>query len=512
VRLASTGAARGEEKSVTSPYQALGGGPGGSRPHWWRGFLSAIVPGLGQLVGGRMRTGLLFLSPILILLLAALVAMIVNGPLTVAAWFADPGVLAGLLIVEAAILVWRILAVVSSLELPGVRWRPMDIVPAAVLAIVVMAPQLMVGTVTAVARQTSDRIFSGGSGGATGVWVPSAAPSAHPSASAAPASSSGASAAASTRPSSSPVPTVAGGRITVLLLGVDRSLDLTDTMIVASVDTVAKTVSMLSIPRDTVDIPLPNGTIYRGKLNSLMYDASRNPARYPGSNGDGHAVLVAAVSTLIGQPIQYWAQLDFDGLQKLVDAVGGVDVTVPTPICDTTFREYGWNGWSIAAGRFHLNGLQALTYARIRKAPGESDFTRAKRQQDVILAIRTAALRGGLLHDPIGVIQALGDTLLTNVPPSILPAVVGLADQVGPSRSYRMTLIPPRSVTQTSDSRGFILEPNVERIRSLAAQLFPPAGQTPVATAADTLPAADTSTTTGTAPTVAPNCPVKTMH
>jgi LCP family protein required for cell wall assembly len=492
---------------VASPYRDIGVGPSGSRPHWWRGFLSAIVPGLGQLVGGRVRTGLLFLSPILIVALVALVAMLINGPLTVAAWFADPGVLAGLLIVEAAILVWRILAVVSSLELPGVRWRPFDVLPAILLGIVIMAPQMWVGTVTAVARQTSDRIFSGGNGGA-GVWVPSAAPSASPG----PQASAGASPSASSTPSASPVPSVAGGRITVLLLGVDRSLDLTDTMIVASVDTVGKTVSMLSIPRDTVDIPLPNGTIYRGKLNSLMYDASRDPARYPGSNGDGHAVLVAAVSTLIGQPIQYWAQLDFDGLQKLVDAVGGVDVTVPTAICDTTFHEYGWNGWSIAAGRFHLNGLQALTYARIRKAPGESDFTRAKRQQDVILAIRTAALRGGLLRDPIGVIQALGDTLLTNVPPSVLPAVVGLAGQIGPSRSYRMTLIPPRSVTQTSDARGFILEPNVSRIRSLAAQLFPPAGQTPVATAADTLPAADTSTTKGTAPTVAPNCPVKTMH
>ena len=153
------------------------------------------------------------------------------------------------------------------------------------------------------------------------------------------------------------------------------------------------------------------------------------------------------MSTLIGVPIQYWAQLDFDGLQKMVDAVGGVDVTVPKAICDTTFHQYGFNGWSIAAGRVHLGGLQALTYARIRKAPGESDFTRAKRQQDVILAIRTAALKGGILRNPIGFIQALGATLSTNAPPSILPALVGLADQVGPRQSYRMTLIPPRSVT-----------------------------------------------------------------
>ena len=109
-------------------------------------------------------------------------------------------------------------------------------------------------------------------------------------------------------PTPSPMPTAtpAVGRINVLILGVDagvgRNTFLTDTMIVASLDPVAGTVSLLSFPRDLVDVPLPGGGVFSGKVNSLLAYARRNPAAFPGSSGDGHDVLMAAFGRDDGPP------------------------------------------------------------------------------------------------------------------------------------------------------------------------------------------------------------------
>jgi len=71
-----------------------------------------------------------------------------------------------------------------------------------------------------------------------------------------------------------------------------------------------------------------------------------------------------------------------------------------------------------------FNGQQALGYARIRKASGESDFTRAGRQQEILSGIRDRVTAGGFLNDPIGLIKALGDTVSTNIPRSLVPVAV----------------------------------------------------------------------------------------
>ena len=73
----------------------------------------------------------------------------------------------------------------------------------------------------------------------------------------------------------------------------------------------------------------------------------------------------------------------------MVDAVGGVDIDVARPLSDQNYGGFGVGpGWSITAGPHHLDGANALAYARIRKSAGESDFTRAGRQQEVLIALR----------------------------------------------------------------------------------------------------------------------------
>ena len=125
---------------------------------------------------------------------------------------------------------------------------------------------------------------------------------------------------------------------------------------------------MISIPRDLVDVPLPDGRRFRGKINSLVSYARHHPRQFPGSNGKGFDVLMDALGTLLQQPITYYAKVDLGGFVRVVDTLGGVNVNVARGFCDAKYSEYGYErGFSITAGRHHLNGQQALAYARVRK-------------------------------------------------------------------------------------------------------------------------------------------------
>ena len=194
-------------------------------------------------------------------------------------------------------------------------------------------------------------------------------------------------------------------RINVLLIGIDsgvgRNTALTDTMIVASLDPVGKTVSMASIPRDMVDVPLPDGRSFRGKINSLVSYVNNHPSKFPGAK-DGESVLTAALGDLLGLKIDRWAQVNLGGFVHLVDSVGGVNINVTDGFCDPGYKEYGVKGFGVSPGRYHMNGDQALAYARIRNAVGESDFTRAARQQEVIAALRDRLVKGAFATIPAG--------------------------------------------------------------------------------------------------------------
>ena len=122
-------------------------------------------------------------------------------------------------------------------------------------------------------------------------------------------------------------------RLNVLLIGMDkgrgRDHALTDTLIVVSLDPVGKSVSMASLPRDLVNVPLGDGRTFGPKLNSLLSYATRHPKDFPAG---GTRTLEDAVGALLGIPIHYYATVDLAGFAKMVDAVGGVDVNVRQPL------------------------------------------------------------------------------------------------------------------------------------------------------------------------------------
>jgi LCP family protein required for cell wall assembly len=254
-------------------------------------------------------------------------------------------------------------------------------------------------------------------------------------------------------------------------------------MIVVSLDPTTETASMVSIPRDLVDVPLPNGKRFSGKINGLVSYARRHKAQFPGSNGQGVDVLMAALGELLKVKIDYYALVNLGGFIPVVDKLGGVDVHVDNSFCDPSYDEYGFTaGFSIKAGWRHLNGKQALAYARVRKAAGESDFTRAARQQEVLSGIRDRLVNGGFLEDPIGLLKSVSRTVQTNVPRSMVPDLVAWGQQVDRGSTYREVVSRPlvRGALELP-GRGSIQIPNIAGIRALAERLFTEPGTVPAA-------------------------------
>jgi LCP family protein required for cell wall assembly len=153
----------------------------------------------------------------------------------------------------------------------------------------------------------------------------------------------------------------------------------------------------VSFPRDLwVDIP--------------DYGPQRLNVAYPvgaqrGGAADGAALLQRTLARSFGVQTDHWATIDFRGFVALVDALGGVDLTVPRTIVDETYPtdDYGIRRLEIRAGAQHLNGEEALAYVRTR-AP-DSDFGRMRRQQQLLLALREQALSpAGLVRWPAAAI------------------------------------------------------------------------------------------------------------
>lgn len=199
------------------------------------------------------------------------------------------------------------------------------------------------------------------------------------------------------------------GRINILLLGIGGEQHsggtLTDTIMVASIDPVHKSVAMLSIPRDLyVKIP----SYGYSKINAA------------GSYG-GAELSKEVVSGILDLPIHYYVQADFDGFRKAVDAVGGVPVSNKTTLYDPEYpcdNGKRYCKFSLPAGEYVLDGTTALKYARCRHGVCGSDFGRAARQQEILVGLRDRALTASTLSNPLkiaGLIDSVGDHVRTDL-------------------------------------------------------------------------------------------------
>ncbi len=228
-----------------------------------------------------------------------------------------------------------------------------------------------------------------------------------------------------------------------------------------------------------VFVPLGDGDEYGPKINSLLGFAERNPDRFPQGP---MRTLQDAIGALLGIPIHYYARMEFEGFIRMIDAVGGVDIDVARDLSDPNYDGFGIGerGWSISAGRHRLDGVNALAYARVRKSEGESDFTRAARQQEILVAMRDRVSSGTtLLFDLPDLLNAVGDTARTDIPISALPDLVVTFEAVDRKDIVRAVIRHP--LVRSEDTQfGAGLVPDLETIRTMASRLFPEPGTEPV--------------------------------
>jgi LCP family protein required for cell wall assembly len=239
------------------------------------------------------------------------------------------------------------------------------------------------------------------------------------------------------------------GTVNILIMGIGGAGHdgpyLTDTMIVASINTKTNEVVLTSIPRDFA-LDFPN--IGFNKVNAAYAYAYKND---PNSAGD--AALQAA-EKITGFNIPYYAVIDFRGFVKAVDDVGGVDVVVDHTFTDATFPNdfpFDTKGYlapvTFTQGPAHMDGHTALIFARSRHSEdnGEgSDFARSERQKKIIVALKDKISKLNLtnLSTITNLLSDFTDSFRTNMEPYELKRLVDIGLKINSSSIYSFSLEP----------------------------------------------------------------------
>lgn len=264
-------------------------------------------------------------------------------------------------------------------------------------------------------------------------------------------------------PTPSPSPTLNADlldqRWTVLFVGIDLNAARearddpvnADALMLISLSADQSELTLVSLPRDMVDVPLPDGGTWTRKVNALY-------------GAEGLETLVGAMATLFDMPIDAHVALDMDDFTSIVDAVGGVEVSPDEPITDPIVD------LDLKPGPQEIDAATANGYVRSRV---DQDYGRMERQQEVLLAIVERLVDPQTDVDVSDLVDSL-DSLETDLPLDDLPTLLELADRATDAEVERLLIEPPLITFEgdRGDGRGYILEPDVEAIRDEVASLI----------------------------------------
>ena len=255
------------------------------------------------------------------------------------------------------------------------------------------------------------------------------------------------------------------GRVNILLLGRGGgghdAPDLTDTMMIASIDTVNKTATLFSIPRD-LWVQVPGGGPmkinaawatgvykYQGKVKTGTTDAKAIQA--------GYATADQVVEAALGVKIHYNVLVNFQAFKQAVDTVGGVTVNVPADLVDPTMAwENGKNPVLAKAGVQAFDGKKALQYVRSRHT--SSDFARSDRQRAVLMALKGKMQTMDTLSNPLklsGLMNAFGNNVSTDLTLKNATRLHKLLKGVDDTKIVSTSLVNPQNTyVKTSNVKG----------------------------------------------------------
>jgi LCP family protein required for cell wall assembly len=243
----------------------------------------------------------------------------------------------------------------------------------------------------------------------------------------------------------------------IVLLGSDKRPNSgawrTDSMIVVSVDMQDNVVRLLSIPRD-LWVYIPGHGYNRINTADLWGELAKK--------GGGPERVKQTIYQNLGIPVQYYVRVDFQGFMKIIDTVGGIDIDVDCPLPDI----------NLSAGMHHMDGAQALRYARSRKST--NDFDRGRRQRKVLMALWDQALTMDLVPKLPQLWRTMADSFQTDLP---LEQVINLAyvgTQLQPQRIISRAITAAQVQNWTTPEGAAVLLPREDKIRALLESFYGP--------------------------------------
>jgi LCP family protein required for cell wall assembly len=422
--------------------------------------LSFVIPGLGHLLSGAVRRGALLALPVLALVIGGFVLLSSLGTGRSVGLLLQPGVLLGIVALNAILLAYRLGAILDAYSLAslsgptrgGQATRLASLGLLGVVLATTMGMHAWIGFVGVKTYDTVTTVFAG---------APTPSPSPEPTQP------------PSLGPSVTPLPTPAptprvtwdsNGRLDLLLVGGDagpgRWSLRTDSMILLSVDLETGRAALFGIPRNLINVPLPPESAdafacgcFPEIINGLWVYAAAHPEFFPGDDDRGYRALQGAIGVMTNRPIDGMVVVTLQGFVRLVDALGGIDITVPNNIYDYNYPLPDGSGniqLYIPKGFQHMDGKMALAYARTRHQ--DNDYNRMQRQQQVLLAMRRTINPCTLVVRIPELLDIARETFWTNLDITDLPDILALGARVEPSKIANYYFWPPEIPERLNDA------------------------------------------------------------
>ena len=452
------------------------------------GLLSTLLPGAGQLYAGARRPGLVLVAVSAALLVAA-VGLLVVRPFELEA-VVDERAIVAFVAVDAAVLAFRLFAVVDAWRRgPGAVTR-FAVVALAVLTALTAVPHVAAGYVTVRGYGVLDSVFADEEPRdvlpARGpfVLVPEQPSRAYPTrlwpGGLDPSGDPPPRLRLRPRPlASAPVEPGGDPWVTLVLLGSDAGPgnwgERTDTIIVVAIQRRTGRAAAFGIPRNLVEVPFGGEAArelprFREPLNGLYAFARTRPRLFPGGRDPGGTALKQTISLLLGLRIDYFALVDLAGFADMVDALGGVDIRVKERIVDKVTRP-AWGepkpSIDVFPGRtYHFFGREALAYVRSRKA--SNDYMRMARQRCFLSALARQVDARRVLRNFGALAGTIERSVRTDIPLDRVPDLLRLARGIEPRLTSTETFGIAFFARRRASDRFPI--PDVEKIRARVRQ------------------------------------------
>lgn len=386
---------------------------------------STLLWGVAHLAADRRRTGLALMAAHVLMLAMILTVITVFGskllPLAVQpAWLTAFSIMiATIAIIWTGVVIWSYLLVRPA---PVNRvGRALTSALTIALCALILTPAVYAARVTYVSRDVVNSLFT-----------------------------------ANVSPVVSQDPWDGAKRINLLLLGADaapgRPGVRTDSMTVASVDVATGAAILLGLPRNLQRVRLPEGPPRErfpdgftgagpetpGLLNEVFQYAEDYPEMEPGirKGQRGPTLLKKTISDILGIPITYYAMVDMKGFAQIIDAMGGVTVTIKQPIVYGKYRE-----GLLRPGTRKLSGADALWFGRSRT--DSDDYVRMGRQKCLLNAVAKQADPVTVLNSFEKLAAATKRAISTDIPQNVLPDLVELTQRVKANKIKSLSFVPP---------------------------------------------------------------------